>query len=118
MNLLAQQEHFGGVAGILDKAPTDEIMVMFVVFVVFSSLILITTTFFVTNTIRSIKVASINAQLTEKLVQQGVPHEQVERLVRANSKGIKLPNIQLPSRWRKAQQPASTMPGKPVGART
>ena len=36
MNLLAQTQTTEGLAGILESAPTDAIMVMFVVFIVFS----------------------------------------------------------------------------------
>lgn len=111
MNVLAQQENIGGLAGLLESTPTDAIMVMFVVFTVFSTLLLIAITFFVTHTIRSIKISAINANLTERLVKEGVPHEQIERLVRANNR--RFPSIILPSKWKKAGNTAQQVPGKP-----
>jgi len=118
MYLLAQSDASEAVAGILESAPTDEIMVMFVVFTVFSTLLLITITFCVTSTIQAIRIASINSKLTEKLVREGVPHDQVERLVRANNRRFSVPSIALPSRWRKAAARTQHTPGKPAPLRS
>jgi len=117
MNLLAQNEVTNGLPRLLESAPTDEIMVMFVVFTVFTTLLLVTVAICVTHTVRTIKVASINARLTEKLASQGIPMEQVEQLVRANQRRPILPRLSMPSRWRKAQTRGVTMPGKPAPLR-
>lgn len=123
MNVLAQQEHYYGGSGfsrILESAPSHEIMVMVVVGIVFSTMLMIVLTVCVTNTIRSIKTASINSRLTEKLVKEGLSCEQIERLVRANSRRFYLPGIPAkwkPSKWQKAESLAQTTPGKPMAPR-
>ena len=116
INFLAQTESRGA-ASILESAPTDEIMVMCVVFIVFSTLLLVVVTYCVTSTVRAIRIASIQAQLIEKLVKQGVPHEQIEKLVKANRPGISLPTVSWPSRWRQPESRVST-PGKPAPLRS
>jgi hypothetical protein len=97
----------------LDRFPTDEIMVMFIVAVVFSTLLLVSITWFVTGTIRTIHIAAVNARMAEKLCQQGIPSEQVERIVRSNwRRGRLFGRWRSPvaSRW----QMPSGAPGKPV----
>ncbi len=56
INFLAQTESRGA-ASILESAPTDEIMVMCVVFIVFSTLLLVVVTYCVTSTVRAIRIA-------------------------------------------------------------
>lgn len=113
MNLLAQTQS-EGVVGILERAPTDEIMIMFIVFIVFSTLLLIVVTWCITSTIRSIRIASIHSQLTEKLVREGVPYEHIERLIRANGRRIRFPIVCLPSKWQRGESRMQQVPGKPA----
>jgi type II secretory pathway component PulJ len=105
---------------LLESAPAEEIMIIVVVAIIFSTLLLIAITFLVTSTIRSVRIASINARLIEKLVREGVPVERIERLVRANRRGNLLSAFTWvgqkyrigQSRWKKAPGRVAPPPGK------
>ncbi len=90
-----------------DRFPTDQIMVMFIVFVVFTTLLLVSIAWFVTGTIRTVCVARANARLAEKLSGNGIPPEQIERIVRANWRHGRLLGLLRPFSWSRWQSPAA-----------
>lgn len=118
--ILAQAMESAAPLDWLERFPTEEVMVMFIVLTVFTALFLTVVTWCVTNTIRTIYVASSNAKMAETLSQQGVPAEQIEKLVRANWRKGRLLSFSIPQfgrRWREPNSAAafqhSISPGIP-----
>jgi hypothetical protein len=105
--LFAQAVESAAPADWLERFPTEEVMVMVIVLTVFTALFLIVVTWCVTNTIRTIYVASSNARMAESLSQQGVPAEQIERLVRANWRKGRLISLCIPQFGRRWREPTS-----------
>ena len=70
----------------MDRFPCDELLAMFVVGMVFSTVLIAVVAWCVTSTIRAVLVASANARMAEKLAGQGMPGDQIARLVQANSR--------------------------------
>ena len=115
LKLLAQAEPVVPATDWLDRFPTDEIVVMLVVAVLSSTVLLIAIAWCVTNTIRSIYIASANAKMAEQLAGRGMAADGIERLVRANSR----PFWRLPGSpgqgggWRQPRGTDSPTWGKP-----
>ncbi len=118
LGILAQTESANAAAW-LERFPTDEILVMFIVAVVFTTALLVVIAWCVTSTIRTICVAAANARMAEQLARQGMPGDQIQQLVRANSRR-RFPwsfgHCGPASRWREPNRPVHAMYGKPAGA--
>ena len=106
MYLLAQSAHVS-----LTRPGIDpEVMV---VAIVFSSLLILGITYVISRMVVAIKVASIHAELTEKLVQEGMSSEQIVRIIESNQKQIALPKAPFGRGWKKADPAFSETQGKP-----
>ncbi len=79
----------------------------------FSCLLILGVTFLVTKTIVAIRVASIHAKLTEKLVREGVPSEQIVNIIGSNQKRVALRSFPFGRGWKKADADLSKSQGKP-----
>jgi hypothetical protein len=119
IGILAQTDDMQPDLSWLERFPTDEIVTMVVVMTVFATILLIVITLCVTRTIRTCHVASANARMVEKLSAQGLPADQIERLVRANWRKGGLPVFHFPSLaggWREPGKPGMHSTGqRPVG---
>lgn len=107
MHLLAQT------SVISNSKPAVDLEVAAVLIIVFGSLLILGVTFLVTRTIVAIKVASIHAQLTEKLVREGVPSEQIVSIIRSNQSRLSLPSFRFRKGWKKAEADFSKSQRKP-----
>ena len=114
MMVMGQQDSANRIAGLLESAPTDEITLIVIVFLLTVSALIIAVTFCITSTIRVVRITSINADLAEKLVKQGVPHDQVERIVSANQRTP----LSFPCRSSGWRRPESPLNGKPAPLQT
>ncbi len=98
-----------------DRFSSDEMFVILIIAIVFSSLLIATITWCVTSTVRSVLIAAANAKMADKLAQQGMPAEQIHHLVQANSRsGLFSCGGRAPRGWQKPRQPLERTYGKPV----
>ncbi len=97
---------------VLNKLPADEMVGVFAIAMVFTTLLLVVLTVSVTRMVSSIRIASINARLAEKLAQQGMSAEQIQDIVKTSSRrGIA---VSWPNRWQRATPLSTELPGKPA----
>ena len=109
MHLFAQSSDF---EALLNRLPADEMVGVFAIATVFTTVLLIVITVCVTRTISSIRIASINAKLADKLAQQGMSADQIESIVKTSSRrGMP---VCWPNRWQRATPLQSELPGKPA----
>ncbi len=121
MLLLAQNA--SGFEAILDKLGPDELVPFCAIAVVFGTGLLVVITVCVTSMISSIRIASINARLVERLAEQGMSPEEIEQVVKTSvlsdedDRGCR--KIARRGAWRRAEQPLPTeRPHKPTPMRT
>ena len=112
LNLLAQSQPVDP-REILGVSITGEMMVVCVVLIAASVAIWLGICFLVTQAVVAIRVASIQAKLTEKLVREGLPEAQIKRLLQANRAGLKGSIFGLQSSWRKPEPASASVLGKP-----
>ncbi len=106
MHLLAQNT----VVSFSEPAVEPE---MLAVACLFSCMLILGVTFLVAKTMVAIKVASIHAKLTEKLVREGVPSEQIVNIIGSNQKRVALRSFPFGGGWKKAGGDLSKTQGKP-----
>lgn len=101
LNLLAQSQVLGPSES-MGVSITGEIMIVCVVLIAAAVAIALGICYLVTHAIIAIRVTSIQAKLTEKLVREGVPEAQIKRLLEANRIGLQEGSVfDLKNGWRK-----------------
>ena len=96
----------------LDKFAPGDLIAFFAITVVFTTGLLVVITICVTTMISSIRIASINAKLAEKLAQQGMSPDEIQQVINHSSK--RPDPGKLPRPWRRAEPLQSETPGKPA----
>jgi hypothetical protein len=117
MNWLLSQSASSAPETVLERIPSGDLTGMIIVGIVFLSILLIVVAVSVTRTVQSICIASANSRMAERLAQQGMAPDQIERLVRANWSGRRCRERDGERNVRSAWRQAATMPphaGKPV----
>ena len=110
--LLAQVGDFGG---FIEKVPSGDLIALFAIATVFTTLFLIVLVVCITRTISNVRVASINAKMVKTLAEHGHSADEIERIVKSSVRGLQ---INLPSRWKPATPLATNGKGIPPRATT
>jgi len=113
LNLFAQSQVMAS-DQLMGGSISEEIMVVCVVLIVASIPIALGICYMVTRAIMAIRITSIQAKLTEKLVREGLPEAQIKRLLQANRTGLKEGSaFALKDGWRKPHPTPGAAVSKP-----